>query len=232
MNCQQTPLLEFLREDLEAEETERVLHHLEDCPECRERLQVIVGLDTIYAQKKTPGKTSRIWRLAAASLLVVLIPSFYFAFFGLSEAPSDLASLATEEKYPYFPLQTRSHTSGPRSETPRPDTRRRAFASYNANNFDEATRWFQRSAPDAEILFYQGVAQYFSEQHDDAFQSLEQSALMERRWQKPALWYQANVFLRTGHEQKVKDILNRLLHTEGEYRLRAQELLRRLRQLR
>ena len=85
MNCQQTPLLEFLREDLEAEETERVLHHLEDCPECRERLQVIVGLDTIYAQKKTPGKTSRIWLLAAASLLVVLIPSFYFAFFGLSK---------------------------------------------------------------------------------------------------------------------------------------------------
>lgn len=93
-------------------------------------------------------------------------------------------------------------------------------------------RWFQRSAPDAEILFYQGVAQYFSERHDVAFQSLEKSAQMERRWQKPARWYQANVFLRTNDEQKAKEILNRLLQTEGEYRLEAQELLQRLEGLR
>ena len=80
MKCQQVPLLEFLRSELEAKQIERTLEHLEGCSECRERLQVIIRLETIDAGRRVKRKTSRMWLIAAALLLAVSIPVPYIGF--------------------------------------------------------------------------------------------------------------------------------------------------------
>ena len=44
MKCEEMPLAEFLKAELDAEETERVVKHAEECPTCRERIQVMAAL--------------------------------------------------------------------------------------------------------------------------------------------------------------------------------------------
>lgn len=225
MNCQQIPLIEFIRSDLEAEETQQVLRHLEGCSQCRERLQVIVGLEAIYADGK-PRKLPRLWLLAAALAVLILIPVFYVSFSGLPQGGSSLARLATKEKYPYFPLQTRSSGKGPAASTQ--DRREQAFAAYNAGDFATAARGFLKTTPDPEILFYLGITHYFLEQPANALDSLKKAKELEPRWRLPALWYQANIFLKTEREPPARDALTQLLKAKGEYEAEARELLRQL----
>ena len=103
MKCQQVPLLEFLRSELEAEQIERTLEHLEGCSECRERLQVIIRLSTIEAGRRTPRKTSRMWLIAAALLLAVSIPVLYIGFPACLRDSRIWPAWQPEKNIPTFP---------------------------------------------------------------------------------------------------------------------------------
>ena len=228
MNCQQAPLIEFVRSDLGKEETQRVLSHLESCPECRERLQVIVGLEALYTDRKAPRRFPQLRLLAAALALAILIPFSYIYFEDLLQRHSGLASLATQKQYTYFPLQTRSDSRSPPTSESSYDARQRAFAAYGAGDFSTAREWFEKAVPDPELLFYQGVTQYFLGQHDDASQNLKKAAELERRWQLPALWYQANIALKTEKEQQARDALNQIVSAKREFEVKARDLLNQL----
>ena len=221
MNCQQAPLLEFLRADTEVIRTEEVLRHLEECGNCRERLQVVVALEALYSDQLVRRRLPGGWLIAATLLLVSLIPLVYHNWLGVPAGPASLASLATQEKYPCFPLLTRSSTLIPHS-------RNRAFEAYNAGDFKQAEDWFAKLIADGESLFYQGVTQYFLGRHSDALNNLEKAVQMDARWKVPALWYEANILLKTGRKDEAEKALTHLARSQNEYREKARKLLSQL----
>lgn len=224
MNCPQAPLLEFVRAELDGETTEQVLRHLEACPECRQRLRVIAGLEAFYREKRARRKASKLWLLAAGVLAVIALPVLYSSWEGLRRGRADLAALATRETYPYFPLHTRSGQAAAEA----PSIRESAFAAYNERDFRTAEREFSRIPADAEILFYRGVACYFLGLHDEALENWERALQSDSRWREPVLWYRANVFLKSGEAQSARDLLATLAREPGEFQQRAGALLEQL----
>lgn len=224
MSCHEMPLVEFLRNELDDIQFETVLRHAESCPDCRERLQVIAGLEAAYGKPEAGeyrGRSSRILALAATLLLAVVIPFFFWKSSGVAE-------LATKEKYPYFPLQTRSQAPQ-REQAPAEEIRARAFAAYRSGNFLEAELWFAKAPEEGELLFYRGVTRYFLERHSDALQDLARAAALDPKWRSPSLWYQANVHLKLNDQEKAIQTLAKLSsESGGPYQKRAEQLLRRL----
>ena len=221
MRCDQVPLIELLGSQLESSRTEQALAHIEGCPACRERLQTMAAVKALHDSDLVPVHSRLRFRALAASLLIaLLIPVFFLIRHPDSEAES-LASLATRDKHPYFPLQTRSDTS--RSL---PENRRRAFAAYSANHFKEATEGFQRLPAGADVLFYSGVSHYLLEEFSPALERLEQAVALDRRWESAAWWYEANTYLKTSQKEKAEAKLKELINSDGsEYEAEALQLL-------
>lgn len=226
MNCEQTPLLEFMRAELGAQETEKVLDHLENCSQCRERLRVIVGLETLYAPERAAWKGAKFWLLAAGFLVAVLLSLFYRDLAGWPPLGSGLPELATTEKYPYFPLQTRSQGEERAGSTA--EIRKQAFSAYNGGDFVTAERLLGQAGPEPELLFYRGVSQYLLEQNRAALENLEEAARQDARWGRPADWYRAHIFLRLGRRAEAAESLGQLSREAGEYQEEARRLLHRL----
>ena len=109
MNCNERPLLEFLRAELDAKETEKTVKHIEQCQDCRERLQVMAMLRAHYPQSWSRLPNRRRYLVLAASVLVAA-SALFSCHFWVGKAPESqvLAALATQEKYPLVSLQTRS----------------------------------------------------------------------------------------------------------------------------
>lgn len=226
MSCHEMPLVEFLRNELDDIQFETVLRHADSCPDCRERLQVIAGLEAAYGTPEadeagdTRARSSRLLALAASLLLAVVIPFFFWKDTGPP-------GLATKEKYPYFPLQTRSQP--PQSEeSSTTEVRARAFAAYRAGNFAEAELWFAKAPEKADLLFYRGVTRYFLDRHSAALQDLARAASLDPNWRAPSLWYQANTYLKLNDQEKAIQTLTELRSLGGSYQKRAEHLLRRL----
>ena len=157
--------------------------------------------------------------LAASLLIALLIPVSFLIRNSDSEAES-LASLATRDKHPYFPLQTRSDPST------LPEHRRRAFEAYSANRFQEASEGFQQLPAGADVLFYGGVTHYLLEEFSPALEGLEQAVVLDRRWESAAWWYEANTYLKTGQKEKAEARLRELINSDGsEYEAEALQLL-------
>lgn len=224
MSCHEMPLVEFLRNELDDIQFETVLRHADSCPDCRERLQVIAGLEAAYGtpeagEHRTRG--SRILALAATALLAIALPFFFWTSSGPAE-------LATKEKYPHFPLQTRSQP--PQSEqSSTTEVRARAFAAYRAGNFPEAELWFAKAPEEADLLFYRGVTRYFLDRHSDALRDLARAAALDPNWRSASLWYQTNVYLKLNDQANAIQRLAKLSsQSGGQYQKRAEQLLRRL----
>jgi tetratricopeptide (TPR) repeat protein len=225
--CDEVPLIEFIRAELEAEEFEGVLQHVEVCEQCRERLQVLTAVAATYpaapAVAAAPRVTSspRIWLLAAALLVALLAPIVYL-YNGRANLPHELATL---EKYPAaFPLLTRDGTPSDRSES----VRRLAHQAYSRADYRRAEELFGQLRPDAESYFYAGVSQYFLGDHQKALFSLDRAMELDQRWEPPALWYRASAFLKLGQEERARQTLSQLVQGDHEYRQKGLDLLKKL----
>ncbi len=225
MSCEQVPLIEFLHGELGSSETEHVLKHIEGCPTCRERLQTMAAVEGVYRDRHPSRRnTQRFWLVAAGLLIAVLVPTFYQVWHRSSIDSLDIASLASEGKYPYFPLQTRSESEG--QET---NNRERAFSAYSAEQFREASEWFSQLPPSAETLFYSAVTHYLLAEYPQALEQLAEAVQLDNQWETVGIWYKANIYLKTGQKRQAQEALRELVRQgPNEYRQKAVELLEEL----
>lgn len=225
MNCDEVPLIELLRAESGSSETEEALAHIEGCPTCQERLQTMAAVQALYReQPQSQRNRFRFWLLAAGLLIALLVPIVYPIWHSSSPEIGDLASLATREKYPYFPLQTRSPSQ--RSEV---EARQKAFAAYGAARFSQASEWFAKLTPSADILFYNGVTHYLLEEYPEALSNLTRAVELDIRWEGAALWYEANIYLKTEHKGRAQERLKELVDkAHNEYQQKTIKLLKEL----
>jgi len=225
MSCEQVPLIEFLHGELGSSETEHVLSHIKGCPTCRERLQTMAAVEGVYRDShRSRRNIPRFWLVAAGLLIAVLVATFYQIWHRSSIDSLKMASLASEEKYPYFPLHTRSESEG--LET---NNRERAFLAYSADQFREASEWFSQLPPSADTFFYSAVTHYILEEYRQALEQLAEAVKLDSQWETVGLWYQANIYLKTAQKKPAQRALRDLVREgQNEYRQKALELLEEL----
>ena len=225
MSCEQVPLIEFLHGELGSSETEHLLSHIEECLTCRERLQTMAAVEGVYRDRHSSDRNiPRFWLVAAGLLIAILMASFSQIWHRSSTDSLKMANLASEEKYPYFPLHTRSG-----SEEPETDIRERAFAAYSSEQFREASRWFAQLPPSADTLFYSAVTHYLLEEYPQALAQLAEAVKLDNQWETVGLWFEANIYLKTGQKGPAQGALRDLVREgQNEYRQKALELLEEL----
>ncbi|MEE8348828.1 MAG: hypothetical protein V3R94_04605 [Acidobacteriota bacterium] len=226
MDCDQVPLIELLGGELESRPTEQALVHVEGCPTCQERLHTMAAVKALYGQgvSRKPDRWSFRRPLAASLLIALLIPTLYLIRQSSGIKEENLARLATTDKHPHFPLQTRADLSEPSEES-----RRRSFAAYDANRFREASDGFGRLPASAEVLFYSGVTHYMLGEYSPALEKLGRAVELDRQWKSAAGWYEANIYLKTDQKQRAEARLRELVSQgSGVYDTRALQILQNL----
>ncbi len=222
--CEEVPLIEFLKGELDADETEALLRHVENCADCRERLQVMAAIAASYpapeAEKRGRMSNRALWLLAAGIIVALLAPVLY-----MQMSPTRIGSLATSEKYPGgFPLVTRGGVEVGALE----QVRREAYEAYRRGDFQRSGALLKLLPRDADTLFYLGVSQYFSGEPEQALGNLQRASELDAKWNQPAGWYRASAYLKTGQKEKAREALRQLAKGDGEYGKKAEELLEKL----
>lgn len=221
-SCEEVPLVEFLKAELDARETEELLRHVENCVDCRERLQVMAAVAASYPARDTGERRPlmggrRFWLLAAGIVVALIAPILY-----MQMSTSGIGSLATSEKYPgRFPLVTRGGVEVSAFE----QVRRDAYEAYRRGDYQRSGALLKLLTRDADTLFYLGVSQYFSGEPEQALDNLHKASELDRNWYQPATWYRASAYLKIGKKEKAQAALRELLKADGEYRKKAEELL-------
>lgn len=214
MNCEKIQL-ETLLPGMVDGSAEAAARHLTVCPDCRERLRVMVCLAALKPGRGgIRGRQAAARWLVAAALLLGLI---------LSAPPRPDDTLppssppTTRSAYPWFPLETRSRP-------PRPDIRELGFQAYAEGDFEEAARRL-RGADDSESHFFLGVSLHLLGRPREALPWLDR-AEKDPRWRRPARWYRANALLDLARTAEAKAVLLELSAGEGEFQRDSRELLK------
>ncbi|RPI22810.1 MAG: hypothetical protein EHM61_21320 [Acidobacteria bacterium] len=223
-NCQEVPLIEFIKGELDAPGTEELLRHVESCPDCRERVQVMAAIAASYPaetlEKKRRQFNQKLWLIAAGILVALIAPLLY-----LEMRPTSIDQLATSEKYAAaFPLVTRGGVEVSALE----QVRREAHEAYRRGDFRRSAALLKLLPPDADTHFYLGVSQYLTGEPDQALLNLQKAAQLDARWIAPSKWYRASAYLKIGQREQARALLRELAKGENEYRRKAEDLLEKL----
>ncbi len=227
MRCDERRLLDFLEARLSCQESAAVAEHIQNCVCCRERVHILAALIAIYRDQTWEGGSPRParflnWKVlatAAAALTSLLLVTFL----GLTpqDPPVDPRQLATQESYPYFPLETR----GPTEESPEEE----AFSAYARRDYRRASELFGNLPPGPEVRFYHGVSLYLAGRPARALDSLRDPAVLGSAWKIPALWYQVQALLRLNRASEALQVLEREEFADGRYQRDAARLKEELR---
>ncbi|MFB3904773.1 MAG: hypothetical protein ACE15E_15080 [Acidobacteriota bacterium] len=223
-HCEEVPLIEFLKAELNADETEALLQHVDSCSDCRERLRVMAAIAASYRacgveKRYSPGRRT-LWLLAAGVIIALVAPILY-----LQMSSTGIGDLATTERYPAaFPLVTRGGVEVSALE----QVRREAYEAYQRGQYERSSALLKLLPRDADTLFYLGVSQYFSNEPEQALGNLQRATEIDPKWGGPAAWYRAAAYLKTGQKEKAQQALREILTGDGEYKRKAQELLEKL----
>lgn len=219
MNCDEQPLAELVRGELEQTEAEAVLAHLRECATCRERVRVMALLDSTQATACTSPRRPhrfRIWTLAAACTAVLV--GVTVIRLG-EELSGDLRKWATQEAYPLVRLETRSTD---------PSDCAQAYDYYQSGRFRQAAEQFRHCPQDTASRFYGGVSEYLAGDHEASLRLLGPVAREAGPWQGPALWYAAHSSLARDDRKAAVEWLTRSAATPGPFRDEALRLLQAL----
>ncbi|HLV00561.1 MAG TPA: tetratricopeptide repeat protein [Acidobacteriota bacterium] len=218
MECREIDLVAYLKGDLSPGETRKILDHLDECPDCRERLEIMVALDV--ASNDRPRILSGNNLLIAAGLFLALLATLLYPFYF---QPLDLASVATNESYLEFPLEVRDGSSAPSVKA--------ALTLYQAGRYEEAASQFsQLSALSPHLALYARVSHYLSGHYSEAIQHLEQAS-SESMHRDPARWYLANTYLRLDNPEVAEKILFTLIEDGSRFQEEARRLLGQVRSI-
>ncbi len=225
MKCEERPLLEFLDGRLNLEANPGLVDHLHCCPTCRERTRILVALLVLRGElSSSPRAATRrirsagVWFLAASLTALLLLGGLIWqSIQGPLPGPR---RWATQQAYPYFPLETRDRNAGPQ--------RRAAFLAYQRGDYSQAARLFRLLPADPEILFYRGVSLYLAGSVPESLLTLREPDLLDSPWRIPALWYQAHAWLRMGRADRARRLLSRAEFDSGPYAPQARILRNRL----
>ena len=224
MICEDLKLAEFLRGELEPNETQGVLRHLEGCQICRERIRVMAILETRFQEESHFNKPKpRTYLAAAAVLIFSLVPLAYYFAGGVSPLSEGEGVLAAEP-YPYFPLELRSEGTSSNNDK----LRETAFEAYVTGDYLRANVILEdlvSGAKDPELTFYLGVTHYLLGNNRQALTRL-QEVVKDPRWKAPSHWYMANLLLRDGERASALRLLEALRDGGGEFSVESAALLR------
>jgi tetratricopeptide (TPR) repeat protein len=238
MSCNQEDLLRFVRAELDVDEMERVLEHLEHCRDCSDSLQVMVRLRAnrgelreVLAANAIPGIGSGSpwrWYAAAAAALIVLTSSLLFILIRSGRTPVDLAGLAVEERYPYRPMILRGDTPAPAEQFAE------AINAYEQNVLPRARRlldgYITQNPEDADAYFYLGVCRYLLGDLPEARNALEIGlGLRTIQPEEKYHWYLAQVYLKLRQADRARRELLTVISFNGEFATRAESILMRMR---
>jgi hypothetical protein len=219
MNCEQVPLLELVRCELDEDRIRTTLRHLEECRSCRERVRLMSLLELAGVEQARPRSAGvKKWYAVAAVVVLALVGAAILHRGG--PVRFEPAALATREPYPLVLLDARS-------EAPRTSCRE-AFELYRSSRYAEAATAFGYCPAGAEIDFFRGVAEYLAGQPGDARRRLSAAAAVHSPWREPARWYEANACLLLRDLEAARGLLEELATSGGHYAEPAAELLSRL----
>jgi len=224
MKCDEIPLLELIRGELDRKTAATITPHLESCRTCRERAAVMAVLET----RPEIVRPSRRWRsfylVAAVLTLAVLGGGLAFWITANGGGGGGGSLLATNQPYPLVPLVTR----GAR-EPSTDEARERAYQEYRAGHFEAAARLLRRLPLGADTEFYLGVSLYLAGDPLEARDHLAAAERLSERWREPAGWYLANVDLKLNRIETAKAAFEEIRKRGGEFSVESARILERLR---
>ncbi len=220
MSCEQVPLLELVRCELDQERIQITLRHLEECRECRERVRVMSLLELAGRERMGWARSGKNWYAVAAVAVLTLAGAAMVILRMGSPAPFDPAALAPREPYPLVLLDTRSEAAGGRC--------REAYQLYREGRYRLAAEAFSHCPSGAEADFFQGVSEYLAGDPESARRQLSAVAAVPGPWREPARWYEAAACLALGDLEAAALLLEGLAASGGQYAPAAAELLAKL----
>lgn len=219
MNCEQIPLPELVRCELDEDRIRTTLRHLEECRSCRERIRVMCLLELAGADqaRRRPAVVRKWYAMAAGIVLALVGAAILYRSGRVQFEPS---ALATREPYPLVLLDARS-------EAPR-DSCGEAFELYRRSRYAEAATAFGSCPAGAETDFFRGVAEYLGGRPESARRRLSAAAAVQSPWREPARWYEANACLVLHDLEAARVLLEELASSGGRYAEPAAALLSQL----
>jgi hypothetical protein len=224
MKCDEIPLLELIRGELDRKTASRITSHLEACRTCRERAAVMAVLETRPEIERLSGRWHSFYLVAAVLALAVLGGGLAFWVTGYVGGASDADSLATTQAYPLVPLVTRGEP-GPSNL----ESREKAYDEYRAGHYEAAAHLLRRLPLGADSEFYLGVSLYLAGDPLEAREHLAAAERLSERWREPAGWYLANVDLKLNRIEAAKEAFEEIRKRGGEFSIESARILERLR---
>jgi len=215
MDCDKQKVYELMIGELPFEENQSLLEHLKVCNKCSERAQIMGILENYPLVPRISGNNR--WLLvAAAALIILLIPLSRPIWKQEPNSLQSLEQLATRELFPYFPLEVRAVDG---------QAKQAAFLAYREKRLEKAETLFNQIPQlDPEIYFFRGVTRYLLEKNELALADLEKSSNYPQ-WQQASSWYLANLYLRTGRRSKALKELERIKTQSGHFSSDARRLI-------
>ncbi len=218
--CDQMPIPELIRGELNQGECDRVLDHLQRCPDCRERARIMSVLEIGENASERKTTSHRLpWYLPTAAGVLAALGLSYFAWQRLTPIGPGAGNFPTVQAYPYQPLETRA------SSTEGGEALAEAFALYRSGRFEAAATALARLPSEPMIDFYLGVSWLLAQRPEQAVAVLAPLADKEGPWAYPARWYLAHAYLRAGNLPAAKRLFTRLAEEEGEFQAEAESIL-------
>jgi TolA-binding protein len=238
MHCSHEDLIRFVQAELDVDDLERVVQHLEACQECAASLQVMVrlranreelrnALEKAVPARGAASSAAPRWFAVAAAALILSVSGLLIFLLLNSRSQLDLPALASQERYPYRPMVLRGGDQAPA------ELFNQAMGVYQLNDVARASLMLEdylfQSPRDAEAYFYLGVCHYLLGKYAEAVRVLETGLSVRTiEPEEKYHWYLAQAYLKMRRAAPARRELQLVVGFQGEFGAKAAAILKRL----
>jgi tetratricopeptide (TPR) repeat protein len=209
----------YILGELNAEEEQEVKNKIDSDPEWKKEFEFLSAVKQGIARKELKAYLQRLdekpkrnyWWVGAAAAIILLSIIFFpkrefsdQAYF--RPLPNLIQPSVRDVKYP---VST-------------------AFSAYEAGNFEEALKEFEKLEPTPEVLLYKGVCYLVLEKNEEAVTVLKQVNAEDADIAAYAKWYLALSFQRTHQTEEAKSLFKELIQYENPVQEMAKKVLEEL----
>lgn len=123
-------------------------------------------------------------------------------------------------------------TNGAASREVLVDNFRKAMSLYQSNRYAEAIAEFQtvlqQEPGNPAANFYSGVSSLALKNPDEALKYFKKTDNKSNQYYEATLWYEALSYLNKEDKKQAKNLLEKVVKLNGEYRIKAEETLKQL----